>query len=303
MIAVGIALAVLGALCFATAAELQHNAVRTVDAGGLRLRRARRLVREPAWLFGLLALAAGAGLHTLALAFAPLAVAQPIGVLALVASALLAACRQRRAIRGGELSALALTVAGVTGFVLLAMPAAGTMPDVDGGTASRAGVVIAVLVTVLVVLGRSRRGIGRCLAFAAAAAACYALVSVLTRIATVQLRTGGWSWDLLGPAAGIAFAAALGGWLIQHAYAGGSPDLVLACLTVGDPVVAVGVGMTVLGEAVPAGAIPAAAHAACAAVAVTGIAVLAAHRSTDTSHDGDHRTGGPAPATVDRRFR
>ncbi|SNR53933.1 hypothetical protein SAMN06265360_10969 [Haloechinothrix alba] len=291
MIAVGIALAVLGALCFATAAEMQHNAVRTVGAGGLQLRRAGLLARDPTWLSGLLALAAGAGLHTLALAFAPLAVAQPIGVLALVASVLLAACRQRRTIRGGELSALALTVAGVTGFVLLAMPAAGTMPDVDGGTVLRACVVIAVLVTALVPLGRSGRRIGRCLAFATAAAACYALVSVLTRIATVQLRTGGWSWDLLGSAAGVVLAAALGGWLIQHAYAGGSPDLVLACLTVGDPVVAVGVGMTVLGEAVPAGAIPAAAQAVCAAVAVTGVAVLAAHRSTDTLLEDDHRTG------------
>ena len=59
---------------------------------------------------------------------------------------------------------------------------------------------------------------------------------------------------------GVGLAAAgLGGfYLVQTAYAVGPPDLVIAGLTVVDPIVAVGIGVIVLGEAqnAPLWAIP-----------------------------------------------
>ncbi|MQA08162.1 MAG: hypothetical protein GEU98_06330 [Pseudonocardiaceae bacterium] len=301
MIALGIALATLGALCFVAAAELQHDAVRSVAGSGLRLRSAKELARNRRWLLGLLALGGGAGLHTVALAVAPLAVVQPIGVLALLGSTLLAVRRDRRRIRSGELVALGLTIAGVVGFVLLAIPAVRENPVLDGAAALRAAGMIAVLAAGLVLFGVLRGATGRCVGFAGAAAACYALVSVLTRIATVTLRTSGWSPTVLAVLAGIPVAAALGGWLIQHAYASGSPDLVLAWLTVGDPIVAVGVGAAVLGEPIATSLPSSAVQLSCAAIAIAGITVLATHRSSTTVHSGhriDRRFGEAEPISV-----
>ena len=47
----------------------------------------------------------------------------------------------------------------------------------------------------------------------------------------------------------IVVAAALGGWMVQCAYSCGPPDLVIAGLTVVDPMVGVALGLVVLGEA------------------------------------------------------
>jgi drug/metabolite transporter (DMT)-like permease len=48
---------------------------------------------------------------------------------------------------------------------------------------------------------------------------------------------------------GLVIAALLGGYFVQTAYSVGSPDLVIAGLTVIDPLVAVGIAITVMGEA------------------------------------------------------
>jgi uncharacterized membrane protein len=48
---------------------------------------------------------------------------------------------------------------------------------------------------------------------------------------------------------GLLLATALGAYFVQNAYATGPPDLVIAGLTVVDPMVAVAIGIVVLGEA------------------------------------------------------
>jgi hypothetical protein len=69
---------------------------------------------------------------------------------------------------------------------------------------------------------------------------------------------------------------ALGGWFVQNAYASGPPDLVIAGLTVVDPMVAVSIGIIVLGEAAQAADNPliAIVFAASGAVAATGVWLL-----------------------------
>jgi hypothetical protein len=44
-------------------------------------------------------------------------------------------------------------------------------------------------------------------------------------------------------------AVLLGGWFVQNAYASGPPDLVIAGLTVIDPIVAIAIAIGILGEA------------------------------------------------------
>ena len=50
------------------------------------------------------------------------------------------------------------------------------------------------------------------------------------------------------PALGIAAALIGGGWAVQQAHAAGAPAVVVGCLTVIDPLVAVGLGIVMLGE-------------------------------------------------------
>jgi hypothetical protein len=47
----------------------------------------------------------------------------------------------------------------------------------------------------------------------------------------------------------MAGAVLLGGWFVQNAYASGPPDLVIAGLTVIDPMVAIAIAIGILGEA------------------------------------------------------
>jgi hypothetical protein len=53
---------------------------------------------------------------------------------------------------------------------------------------------------------------------------------------------------VLGCAVGALVAFLAGAWLVQHAFHAGAPEIVIACLTVGDPVVAVILGGVLLGE-------------------------------------------------------
>ena len=63
--------------------------------------------------------------------------------------------------------------------------------------------------------------------------------------------TGGgtFEWLTIVCIVGLLLAAALGAYFVQTAYSVGSPDLVIAGLTVVDPLVAVAIGIAVLGEA------------------------------------------------------
>jgi hypothetical protein len=69
-------------------------------------------------------------------------------------------------------------------------------------------------------------------------------------------------------------AMALGGWFVQNAYASGPPDLVIAGLTVIDPMVAVTIGIIVLAEAASAGPVISIIFAASGAVAAYGVWLL-----------------------------
>ena len=78
---------------------------------------------------------------------------------------------------------------------------------------------------------------------------------------------GTFDWLTVLAIVGVVVAASLGGYFVQNAYSSGSADLVIAGLTVVDPIVAVGIGVIVLGEASGA-----------PWCAVLGFVVAAAHR-------------------------
>ncbi|MCI2423807.1 hypothetical protein MOQ72_41025 [Saccharopolyspora sp. K220] len=307
MTALAVVLAALGACGYAVGARLQHAAVHdTIDGRGLGLRHQAQLIRNPRWLSGLAALGSGALLHACALGLAPLSVVQPIGVLALPITVLLNLRQQ--GIHARDLSpnvalAVAAATGGVAAFVVLAAGSATATPvagdDQLLATQLVAGAVLAL--GVLAVLTRSKM---RCIFFAAGCAVAYGYVSLLMRAIAQQLGTT----DLLDinplPVLGIVVAMLVGGWLLQHGYASGPPDLVVACLTVIDPLVAVGLGIGLLGEADHVSTWTATGEALCAVIACAGVFALARyHPDTQESRVPATVTGSSdlaGPSSTDR---
>jgi len=303
MTALAVLLVALAAVGYATGAWIQHRAVQTVAHEGGRFgpRRQLRLLRDRGWLLGVGALGGGAALHASALGLAPLSVVQPVGALALPITVLLSA--KRRGARGFDLrpavvAAAAVCTASVAAFVLLEAVSA-TATAVGGEDELMATRLAAVGVLVLGVVGVLTRSKPRCVAFAGACAIAYGYVSLLMRgiiqmTSTDQLR--------LLPLVGVVVAAALGAWLLQHAHASGPPELVVACLTVVDPLVAVGLGIGLLGEADRVALGVVVGEIICAVTACAGVFALARHHPQSWGQRGvAPAIGGGAAGDIGRR--
>ncbi len=298
-----ISLAVAASVGFAGAAVLQHRAVAAQadtasdDAGSdaLSLRGMRDVSRRPGWLLGLALAAGGSTLHAVALVLAPLSVVQPIGVLAVPIAVVLTAIRTRRRPAAGVLVGVAVCIAGVAAFVGTAAGTAVSTPAPNGATLF-AGLVVAGIVTALAVLGYARTGWLRCVFCATAGAVAFGLVSALVR-AVSQTVTSGES-DVLDPAViatvfGVVAALVCGGWLVQQAFASGPPEVVVACLTVVDPIVAVLLGVVLLGEGAHTPAGTWALLITAGLVATAGVVALARHHP-----DAAARSGAPSSSAL-----
>jgi glycosyltransferase involved in cell wall biosynthesis len=193
-------------------------------------------------------IALGALLHAAALSLAPLVVVQPIGVLAIALTAVLAARSQSARLGRVAAGAIIVSTLGIGAFVLLAATgsAAEAVPD---GVELRAVLVVGALVVLSGALGTVTSGRVRCLSYAAAAGACYGLVSVLVHASAVRIEANGLRDIHLDTVLVLVAALLVGGWFVQHAYAAGSPQVVVACQTVLDPMLGVGVGIGLFGEA------------------------------------------------------
>ena len=82
---------------------------------------------------------------------------------------------------------------------------------------------------------------------------------------------------MLATVAGIGAAVLVGGWLVQQAFASGPPEVVIACLTVVDPIVAVLLGAMLLGEGAATPARPGCCWCSAAVAATAGVVALARH--------------------------
>jgi hypothetical protein len=300
-----IALAVVAAFCFAGAAVLQHRAVAGEPDEGLTLRGFSAIARRPGWLLGLVLAAGGSTLHAVALVLAPLSVVQPIGVLAVPIAVVLTAARTHRRPGGAVVAGVVVCICAVATFVLTAAGTAASVP-VPGRQTLLAGIVVGVIVLALAGVGLARTGWIRCIACAAAGAAAFGLVSALVRAAS-QAVASGLSGLLdaavLASVVGIVVAIMVGGWLVQQAFTSGPPEVVVACLTVVDPIVAVLFGIFLLGEGRDTPPATWAQLAVAAVVAVAGVAVLARHhpdaaarRAEQAGNAAGPRIQGPGPS-------
>jgi drug/metabolite transporter (DMT)-like permease len=253
--AIGIPIALLGAVFLSIGAQLQHRGVSKVEGShgdgsksGLSLGQLGHLIRRPSWVFGTALLALAIVVQLVSLGFAPLIVVQPLGVVAMVMTNVINSrvhgIQPDSRVRGS----ITLAVLGVGIFVAFSTVYAVEREFNDGQLililALLAGVIVATGAAFLVFRQRLRA-----MFYIVAAGTLYGFVVTITKVLINRWRTDHIDPLMIVCFAGLVIAAVLGGYFVQTAYSVGSPDLVIAGLTVIDPLVAIAIAITVLGEA------------------------------------------------------
>jgi drug/metabolite transporter (DMT)-like permease len=264
--ALGIPVALLGSVFLAFGAEFQHRGVNKVDAAsagsatsGLRFGQLLALLRRPSWLIGTLMLGAAIVLQLISLFLAPLTVVQPLGALALVITAFLNARSTRTRLDKTAIRAILMCVGGIGLFVGVAAVTTTTVPI----QTEQLVIVLVILACVLALLAVgfiSLRKRSPTVYYIIAGGVIFGFVATLAKVVIDRVQTIVLHGFKLVPGDGLTIVALLaiivaalaGSYLVQTAYSSGPPDLIVAGLTVIDPIVGVTIGIVVLGEATAA---------------------------------------------------
>jgi len=255
---------------------------------------ATALVRRPMWWAGTGVAIGGYVLQALALNRGSLLLVQPVLVSSLLfALPLSARLAHRRVTRSEWVWAVLLTVA-IAVFVVMGNP----RPGHARPSGLSWGLVAAVALPVVVgcVLGAARTlGRTRAVLLAVAVAILFGVVAVLTKASVLRLAHGGLPHLLSVPTPYVLAVVALAATVLQQsAFHAGALQASVPTMIVLEPLVAVTIGMTVLGEHLAVGG--AGAIALALAVVVMLIATIALARDA-AAHEEELI---PEPAPVPR---
>ena len=283
---------------FAIAATLQHSAVgeQTDDLApddSLGARQFWALIRSPRWWLGMGSNALGAVLQVLALLLAPITVVQPLAILAVPWTVMMASRVQRHRITGAMWGAVTLSLAGTAWFAVVAVAHAA-----DHETMDTSGIIVGCLLGfgiggLLALLGARGRPQWRSFAWASAGAVIFGLESGIVKaigeyVATRDWLTSGTFWFLvIALVAGALLATAF----VQQAYATGPAEVVVGILNAVGPVAGVAFGIAVLGEGAEITGAAGLMMAASAALAIVGVVLLSRFHPTAVASAAD----APAP--------
>ncbi len=288
----GIPLALLGALFMSFGAQYQHRGVQKVErlsgrsgGNGLDRRHLLHLLKRPSWLLGTLMLGLAIVCQLGALSVAPLILVQPVGAVSLVITTLLNARVSGHRPTRQSLRAIVAAVGGILIFVTIAAFYATERPV----TQDQLVIILGLLVATIAVFS-TLWFFGRRQAFAlfyiVASGVLYGYVATLAKVVLSRIREQSFDWLTLLCAVALIAAVAIGAYFVQTAYALGPPDLVIAGLTVIDPIIAVVIGLTVLQEAETAPLWAYVGFGAAGALAVYGVVSLARHHPQVVSDSG-----------------
>jgi drug/metabolite transporter (DMT)-like permease len=252
---IGIPLALVGAVFLSLGAQFQHRGVvkvesRTVDSfgKGLNVKQLALLLARPSWVLGTVMLGLAIVFQLSSLYFAPLIVVQPLGAIALVITSILNSRINHVKLNRKSITAIVMCVGGVFLFVGVAAFTAVDKPVTDRQLITILIVLAVVLAAAGVTFALFRQHI-RAIYYVIMAGVLYGFVATLAKVVIGRVEQGEFEWLTALCVIGLLGAAALGAYFVQNAYASGPPDLVIAGLTVVDPMVAVAIGIAVLGEA------------------------------------------------------
>ena len=258
---IGIPIALVGAVFLAFGAQLQHRGVNKVDAqkeGGeataLGVGQLFALLRRPSWIFGTLMLGLAVVFQLTALTFAPIIVVQPLGAVALVLTSIVNARVSGVKLTVPTIRSIAFCIVGVAVFVTIAAFQAQEKEITERELSTV--LILLLIITVLFALAFAFfRHRFKAIIYIVGAGVLYGFVATLAKVVIGRIQTiitygaNGFEWLTILCVIALIAATALGGYFVQTAYASGPPDLVIAGLTVIDPLVAVTIGIVVLREA------------------------------------------------------
>lgn len=252
MVWIAITAALCSAFCLAFGAHYQSMAVRdSTDGLELKLGNLGKLASNGRWMSGLVLMGLGMALNVFALAHAPLTVVQPIGAIALVITALVNARETDLTMNRPTVLAIISCMVGSVGFVLMAIMVTNSNQIMTDDEAHLVEMILAAVVLLIVLIAGIFHKKLSAFFYIIATGVLFGFVAVLVRMIAVEFLNPNWaSWrDLPWLAAlSIAVAGLLGSYFVQKAYAKGPPDLVIAGLTVIDPIIGIVIGVTILGE-------------------------------------------------------
>lgn len=280
---IGIPIALVGAVFLSLGAQFQHRGVTRVEAShgsgekaGLSFGQLLQLLARPSWVVGTLMLGLAVLFQLTSLGFAPLIVVQPLGVVALVITAVVNARVSRIKLDRHAIRAIAMCVSGVGIFVAIAAVYAIENEITEIQLLIVLGILGVVTAAFGVAFAFARRHVGA-MFYIIGAGVLFGFVATLAKVVINRILNNNFEGLTVVAIVALLASAALGGYFVQTAYSLGSPDLVIAGLTVVDPLIAVLIGVIVLGEASlipPAFAIVA---AVAGVVAILGVLQLAKH--------------------------
>ncbi len=285
----GILLALIGAVFLSLGAQFQHRGVNKVEhntqstgASGLNVKQMMLLLARPSWVIGTLMLGLAVVLQLSSLTLAPLIVVQPLGAVALVLTAIVNARVSHVALNKASIIAIVMCVGGVGLFVTIAAFTAVDKPATDDDLITIL-IMLAIVIVLFLVLFATLRKRFKALFYILGAGVLYGFVATLAKVIISRIQYGHFEWLTVICVVGLLAAAAFGGYFVQNAYSSGPPDLVIAGLTVVDPLVAVAIGIFVLDEASQAPLWANIGFVVAGAIAIWGVFLLAKHHPQSKS--------------------
>ncbi len=223
---------------------IQAEAAHRDDAGAI----VTSWVRQPSWWAGTLGAVGGYVFQALALAHGSLLLVQPLLVSALLFVLPLGARFSKQHVRARDWWWALVLTAALAVFVLVGQPREGHYrPPVPAWSVALAGAVPVVILCVVA----AHRTVGRTRAMllATAVAVLVGVIAVLTKVSTHRLAVRGWHGLLTVPAPYLLVVLAVAVTVLQQsAFHAGALQASVPVMLVGEPMVAVLLGVVILGE-------------------------------------------------------
>ena len=298
---IGIPFALVGAVFMSIGAQMQHRGVGKVGANtavlpeagqalptgsgssGLNFQLLLLLFRRPSWVFGSVLLGFAIVFQLVSLGFSPLIVVQPIGAVALVMTSIINSRVSKTRLNKMSKWAVTLCVGGIGIFVAIAAFTAVNSP-ISAADLLEILTILAVVLAVFAIVFWIFRKRASALFYIVGAGVLYGFVATLAKVVITRVFSGATDWLTWGCLLALLLATVLGALFVQNAYSSGPPDLVIAGLTVIDPIVAVTIGIVILDEASQAPGWAILSFVGAGAIAVIGVFLLAKYHP-HTAHE------------------
>lgn len=284
-IPLAIFIVVCSSFLFAGGATLQHFAIGGIidkDSANrsMGMKQLLQMVTTPKWALGLALIGIGASAHIVGLMMAPVTVVQPVGILAVPWSVLLAAKIHGHKPSKEIWAAVAMTIIGIIVFTYFSASNAAKTTDLSNPLFIVIGCLFVLICGIAFgVFGWFGPAKYRCLAWATGGSFCYGLSSAIIKTISEKAKLAGFHGDPLFWFLVVALLCCylIGGWMIQQGYANGPAEIVVGSMTTTDPIIGVAFGLIILGEGALIGPFSALFMAAAGAFAIYGVVVLSKH--------------------------